>query len=392
MIRLLYTALLIIGFIPSVFAEQWTQLTDFGGAGRHRATGLVIGNKAYVGCGHINGTGIETLYDDWWEYDAASNAWTQKANLPWIKDSLNPNPYLTILDVTGVDINGEAYFNLGNWAPVLKYSPLTNTWTELSSSGYASTRYYNSKPLHIDGKGYFFARNPYKLAVYDPSLNQWSDHPTFSLPDSTAVSWSNVYSYDGIMYFTAWDGNENKFWSYNVINDTWSELGAWPPIWNENTIFRHQGVLVIVGGYYNHLYAYDPQAQIWTELQEFPGAIRRFGVGFTLNETGYMCTGTNGVNLKDLWRMNNILSTEELSADMEVNVYPNPAADHAVINSKSALEFSYNLFSPTGQLIRSGETNSGSLRIERNNLPSGNYTAVIKSSDSKAVTKKVLFR
>ena len=63
-------------------SHQWTQRADYGSFGRHRGTGTGIGNKAYVGTGHLNGTGFDTWYADWWEYDPATNAWVQKADYP----------------------------------------------------------------------------------------------------------------------------------------------------------------------------------------------------------------------------------------------------------------------------------------------------------------------
>jgi len=63
-------------------ANPWIQKADFGGVGRHRATGISIANKGYMGLGHVNGTGIDIDYKDWWQYDPASDSWTQKANFP----------------------------------------------------------------------------------------------------------------------------------------------------------------------------------------------------------------------------------------------------------------------------------------------------------------------
>ena len=58
----------------------WDQRSDFGGEARHRTVMLAIGNRIYTGLGHYNGGGTNILFDDWWEYDPASGAWTQKAD------------------------------------------------------------------------------------------------------------------------------------------------------------------------------------------------------------------------------------------------------------------------------------------------------------------------
>jgi hypothetical protein len=53
----------------------WTQKADFGGNAREGAVGFSIEDKGYIGTGGSNGT----AYKDFWEWDQATNVWTQKA-------------------------------------------------------------------------------------------------------------------------------------------------------------------------------------------------------------------------------------------------------------------------------------------------------------------------
>ena len=66
-------------FVNESRAGVWTRLADHGGVARHRASGFAIGGRGYVGLGHVN-TGGNRAYEDFWEYDPASDTWTQKAN------------------------------------------------------------------------------------------------------------------------------------------------------------------------------------------------------------------------------------------------------------------------------------------------------------------------
>ena len=52
------------------------------------------------------------------------------------------------------------------------------------------------------------------------------------------------------------------------------------------------------------LWAYDPNADAWTQKADFPGAARSRGVGFSLARTGYFGLGLtpDGQGLRDLWR------------------------------------------------------------------------------------------
>ena len=58
--------------LNSAIAGDWIQKASFGGVARHRASGCATTNKGYMGLGHMNGTGINILYNYWWEYDPAS--------------------------------------------------------------------------------------------------------------------------------------------------------------------------------------------------------------------------------------------------------------------------------------------------------------------------------
>src|SRR5215469_8080787 len=56
----------------------WTQIQDFPGAPRSNAAGFSVGNYGYVG----TGWDTYTIYNDFYQYDPASNLWTRKADYP----------------------------------------------------------------------------------------------------------------------------------------------------------------------------------------------------------------------------------------------------------------------------------------------------------------------
>src|SRR3972149_7007617 len=97
-----------------IFAvNPWTQKATFGGPGRHRPFGFTVGNQAYVG-GGWNGS---VMYFDMWQYDPASNTWTQKANVvgqAWTS--------------TGFGIGTKGYLVGGGTSNTREYNTLTNTW------------------------------------------------------------------------------------------------------------------------------------------------------------------------------------------------------------------------------------------------------------------------
>jgi N-acetylneuraminic acid mutarotase len=53
--------------------DAWTEKANVGGTARWAAVGFSIGSKGYIGTG--SGT-----HEDFWEYDPGIDTWTQKAN------------------------------------------------------------------------------------------------------------------------------------------------------------------------------------------------------------------------------------------------------------------------------------------------------------------------
>jgi N-acetylneuraminic acid mutarotase len=59
--------------------NEWTQLTDFGGAARQNTSIFVYANNIYVGCGY---TYPASGRKDWWKYDVLSDTWSYQTNYP----------------------------------------------------------------------------------------------------------------------------------------------------------------------------------------------------------------------------------------------------------------------------------------------------------------------
>lgn len=389
----LITLLIILSGGLQLNAQQWTQMADFPGEGRHRATAISIGNKGYLGFGHINGTGTETIFNDWWEYDPSNNSWTQKASCP-----IQSMPFsnYTMLDSQGFVIDGVAYLGSSNNGPFLSYNSFTNAWIELNtpSAGMGWTA-----PAAYDGKGFVFLGSS-TLLEYTPQTDSWSNYSVFSTPVSTEIGgWQCVHSVESKMYFTAYDQyGDTHYWVFDLADTSWSNLGIAPhPSGIYPTYFDHQELIIVACGgssgpwAFDEVYAFDPATGIWMQMEDFTGAGRRYSSSFTLNGQGYICTGTNGVNMSDLWRMNNILGTDDLTNELAVNVFPNPAVEHITIALEEHTSFKVELFDSSGKSVGSFQTNIGEITIERGDLPSGGYHYVVETDNGSRTSGKFLF-
>jgi len=82
-------------------SNSWSQKADFAGTGRELAVGFSIGNKGYIGTG-LQGTGYTDPRRDFWEYNPSSNSWLAKADYPF-----------AIFGAVGFSINGKGYIATG---------------------------------------------------------------------------------------------------------------------------------------------------------------------------------------------------------------------------------------------------------------------------------------
>ena len=126
--------------------DSWTQKADFGGIARMQAVSFSIGSMGYIGTGYGNLTGT----NDFWEYDPATNSWTQKANFGGKTRS----------EAVGFSIGNKGYIGTGYGSGNInldandfwEYDPAINAWTERADFG--GPERWNAVGFSIGNKGY----------------------------------------------------------------------------------------------------------------------------------------------------------------------------------------------------------------------------------------------
>ncbi|MEQ1745514.1 MAG: hypothetical protein ABMA02_08815 [Saprospiraceae bacterium] len=138
---------------------------QFPGTGRHSATGMAIGNKGYLGTGVEDDFNPDPL-NDWWEYNPATDTWTQKADYGGGK----------IGGAMSFSVNGKGYVVMGKSKEqnnsdghkneTWEYNPATNMWIKkatapgdyrkngiglsIGTKGYIGLGEYNYEQAHKD--------------------------------------------------------------------------------------------------------------------------------------------------------------------------------------------------------------------------------------------------
>lgn len=362
----------------------WIKRADMAGGARHRGTGCSIGNKGYLGLGHYNGTGVNIVLKDWWEYDPATNAWSQKAD--YIGGTAAGN-----YGVLTLSIGDYAYITGGAFTDqnVHRYDPKTNVWTTI---GTAPDFFSNTEGFVVGGKGYVVKGSA--VHEFDPATNSWAlKNPA---PFGSSV-WMGAMSTDEKGYVRTFGG----FYEYKPSTDQWILRASFPGIATSASMnFVQRDKIYVVAGYggglsnvTSEVWEYDPFLNTWTMLDEFPGTSRRFGAAFSIGDRSYCGNGTNGTNFNDFWEFDSelYLSTDYLSIE-KVNLYPNPATDFVNIDLEGYDQFDVTVTDAMGQTVRKLNASLGTIRIDRENLPAGHYFAQIDVKGHYLGTKKLIFQ
>jgi hypothetical protein len=148
----------------------------------------------------------------------------------------------------------------------------------------------------------------------------------------------------------------------------------------------------IIAGYSGSLgnvnretWEYNPGTNSWSIAEEFLGSSRRFSIGFSIGDRGYVGTGTNGTNFKDFWEYDPLLmGQEEIENELTINTYPNPTSDFFTVsmdgNFTSQTQIEFVLYDNLGRVVKQTSVTEPTFVIDATDLPGGNYIYRIGSS------------
>jgi len=363
----------------------WTQKANFGAEGRHRATGISIGNKGYMGLGHYNGAGPNIVKKDWWQYDPATNSWTQKAD--YIGNNGNGN-YACIafgMDEYGYIGGGQ----VGSDANLYRYDPVLNEWTLM---GLMPMQYVNREGFVINNKGY--AASGTDFHEYDPATNTWT--PKNPTPFSV-WSWNSTFVIDGKGYIKA----DAALWEYKPLTDQWVSRAPFPGLASGGgASFSQNNKGYFVCGYdgafsqvQRELWEFDPALNQWTQLPDFPGSKRRFCTAFSINGRSYFGIGTSGTNYNDIWEFNasQVYAGIQSEDEIQFSFGPNPSADVIRFSSTELNKYSVRILNPSGQVITTLNSENAKCELHRNGLPAGTYLFEVIHDNKTLLTKRFIY-
>jgi N-acetylneuraminic acid mutarotase len=167
-------------FDPTVGAYgTWTEITgthSYPGPKRMNGLAFVIGTKAYV-CTGINNSYLKDL----WEFDAATNIWTEKNKIYNYSDESFDDDYSIIREFgSAFVIDSKAYVTCGQSSSLLtdtwEYDPTTDLWAKKSYfEGSARTK---AAAFSVKNKGFILTGSGSTSATSNSYYDDiWEFHP-----------------------------------------------------------------------------------------------------------------------------------------------------------------------------------------------------------------------
>ncbi|UKN02433.1 T9SS type A sorting domain-containing protein [Paracrocinitomix mangrovi] len=407
----LFVGLLLISEMSTAF-EVWNQKANMPATARHRTVAFTVGNKGYMGLGHYNsGPGGNTYLNDIWEYDPASNTWTQKADFAGgYRYHAVGVGYQNVAYVgTGRDQTtppSQAYTLETDW---WEFDPLANSWTTkppIPGVGRRGAVAFLIDDIIYVGTGQVSTGYTGSFYAYDITNETWLTNIP-DLPGGGRTS-AVAFTIDGKGYAgTGGVGcGSNDIYEYKPSTNQWlprQPIGG--PIRNEACGFAVNGKGYILTGdncssgtNYGDVWEYDPNTDTWIELPEFPGTARRYMNAFVIGNKAYCGSGTSGVNFNDLWEYDQVLSTIERDQSfINISHYPNPVIDKTnfeVGNLPQGLSYeqlNIKIYNLAGQVVFESNFEQNNLIFERGNEPNGNYVYSIWYENQMVKHGKMIF-
>jgi N-acetylneuraminic acid mutarotase len=391
------TLLLLLPLSEGWAVDQWIQKANFGGAARHRCTAFSIGNKGYIGGGHINSAQTIT-HEDYWQYDPGSDSWTQIADFGGgqryhsVSFSIGEFGYVGLGEDHDDNYHNDFY----------RYVPQLNIWQPIAN--FPGNPRRAAAGFVIDGFGYVgtgqsdfgYEEDFYK---YDPLANDWYPIADFL---GEARSAAVAFAHNGKGYLGTghiWGDHTKDFFEYDPQSDTWSQKADVGPT------FRQDATGFVLNGYgyigtgndvdgnlnYKDFWRYDFDTDQWLQIADFCGEGRRYMVSFIIGNHAYAGTGTDGTNLRDFWMFDPLLSNQNMEPGLSVTPFPNPSNDQITFDL-GINEVEIKLFTLDGKIVYTNSSVSGKVVFSKADYNLGQYGYSIATASGSTSTGVIFFQ
>jgi N-acetylneuraminic acid mutarotase len=251
---------------------SWEQVASCPGAARTDAIAFSVGNEGYVGMGQDQ---VNNLLSDLWQYDSASNAWTQKASMPQVNGISGRYGAVAFgIGSYGYMATGFNGFYLNDF---WKYDPGADSWVQQPTYGgykrqYAVAFTYNNKGYIVTGQGDGSSSTSVNdFWVFDPSLpvaSSWVEkrHITNVDPDTFDDAYLTIVRSGAVGF---------------VIKGVKTDAGG-------------DMAYITTGSAGSITWEYHFALDLWQQKTSFERSSRSYAVGFSVQNRGFVALGISG--------------------------------------------------------------------------------------------------
>jgi hypothetical protein len=396
--RELYSTIFVcIVFCASNFSQNtWTQRPTFSGVARYEAVGFSIGNKGYIGTGLVG----NTWKSDFWEYDPSNGVWTQKANYQGGNNG-------QVSGAVGFSIGSKGYIGTGwqnananKYNDFWEYDPASNNWTQKANLGGAVRRY--AFGFSIGTKGYIGGGDgnsvdPDDMWEYNQNTNIW----TLVANGNGATGYYAAAAFSIGTKAYVGQGNASIFWEWDQSTQGWTQKASYPGnSTNNGAAFGFAigscGFMGTGGSGNQDFWMYLPATNSWMQEADFGGGPREYAVGFSIISTGkgYAGTGLNiSTSFQDFWEYtpDSICVTGiDKNISTELNIFPNPSTGKFILDSKIT-KGEISVYNVSGEKVfYSNAQSSEDKSIDLSEQPNGIYFLNIKTKNGSTTRKLII--
>ncbi len=286
-----------------IFAQPDTWQQKAGGYGNITQFSFAINGKGYFGLSQFSA--------EVWEYDAALDVWTQKADFPGALRNGTASFATTSKGYVGTGTTSDFF---GTWLnDFWEFDPVANSWTARAT--FPGGVRYNGTGFSIGAKGYigmgYNGSYLNDLWEYDPASDTWTAKANLPSagregPFSFSAAGMGYVGTGKTGFFGPWT---NDFWQYNPGTDSWVRKADFTtlPRWGAtggaigNRGFAGGGYDNVGFVFLNDFWEYDPASDTWIQRANLGGGVRSGGQTFSIGGKLFLGMGGNPSQLFDLW-------------------------------------------------------------------------------------------
>ncbi len=392
--------------LPTYINAQttWNKKKDLP-EGREGAVCFSLNGKVYWGGG--TSTGQTMVLSDFYEYDPTTNTWNKKNNMPeermWgVSFAINGKGYVGLGKKSGG-------VNSGYLSTLYEYDAANDSWTKKANFPHPNGGLVQSSVFVINNKAYILGGYddsfiPHgTLYEYEPASDQWTKKTNYPLTIGVnnwvkgpfAFSIGNKgYICGGEVRKASGIGTEmtKKSFEYDPSTDTWK------PIADFIDTPRSFGTAVSIGNigycamgyhrdanfqpiFHKEIFAYEPTTNTWSKMaNNFPGDARVWAVAAVINNKAYAGGGSEHQSAykKDWHEFKVPVSINDLHNSTKFRIFPNPAFEQVTVQGIDK-NYSYTISNIQGQVVINGKLNNNENNINLSSLNTGTYFIKIQS-------------